>query len=855
MTDDAASIKRQSLATLITRIFLLVLGMITIGIFIQSYYFSNKIINQEVLRTKQQTSALVRNLFENHLVSLQIHHDNSAKSSAVFNFFSQKDSENLDFFFLSVDQADPSHTPEFRFLTDASGVIWDDGNGHFYGVNEVILAKIARRVAFNNNWHYLSMLTLMGPRHLLVRRSPVIDPNSGEVRGQFYVTMVLDNNFPLVEMLESGSNSDSILLLAEQNTIAHSMNGNETYDVDTVVELKDAADNAVMHDKLVSQTAIRINSSDTPLSILAVQDNSHVASLQRQHYLGIVFSILLMLMLSMAIRVWIQNRVANALSTLMNYSRFGAAGERFQRFLGSDIVEFDHIGHTLEDTFEQLESQRRSFQDLFNFALSPMMVWSENGLLIKMNPAARKELVVDSLDQPEMMHPVFHSFKQLLLPHVSMAGQGATLTGVNVPIGDKIFRWNLSPIMVEHGISGIIVQGQDITTLIEAERQSQLARREAEQSAKTRADFLAKMSHEIRTPLNGILGIAQLLKRSVQGEENLKQVDVLCHSGEHLLAVLNDILDFSKIEQGKFNIKKRQFSFADTLYTVENIYRPICRAKGVVLSIQSALPQTYQLCTDQVRLNQILFNLINNAVKFTTHGHIDVTFSLTSSEPTAQKLEIRVADTGIGIAQDKLESIFEPFVQAESITTREYDGSGLGLTIVKNLVEMLGGEIKVKSELGQGSEFCVLLPTSDSDHVEANSGVAVKPEKLFAQPLKVLLVEDNHTNAFILKAFCQKYRMQVEWVQDGTLALEKLASETFDLVIMDNQLPKMGGITATKLIREDLKLATPVYACTADTQEETKRAFLSAGANYVLVKPIKEEALYRAFVHFKQHFC
>lgn len=194
-------------------------------------------------------------------------------------------------------------------------------------------------------------------------------------------------------------------------------------------------------------------------------------------------------------------------------------------------------------------------------------------------------------------------------------------------------------------------------------------------------------------------------------------------------------------------------------------------------------------------------------------------------------------------------------MQAESITTREYDGSGLGLTIVKNLVEMLGGEIKVKSELGRGSEFCVLLPASESVPPEANNGVAVTPENLFAQPLKVLLVEDNHTNAFILKAFCQKYRMQVEWVQDGTLALEKLTSETFDLVIMDNQLPKMGGITATKLIREDLKLATPVYACTADTQEETKRAFLSAGANYVLVKPIKEEALYRAFVHFKQHFC
>ncbi|NMS52878.1 histidine kinase dimerization/phospho-acceptor domain-containing protein, partial [Vibrio parahaemolyticus] len=141
-------------------------------------------------------------------------------------------------------------------------------------------------------------------------------------------------------------------------------------------------------------------------------------------------------------------------------------------------------------------------------------------------------------------------------PHLRMAAQGATLTGVNVPIGDKVYRWNLSPIRVDGDISGIIVQGQDITTLIEAEKQSNLARKEAEKSAQARADFLAKMSHEIRTPINGILGVAQLLKDSVETEEQNNQIDVLRHSGEHLLAVLNDILDFSKIEQGKFNIQK-----------------------------------------------------------------------------------------------------------------------------------------------------------------------------------------------------------------------------------------------------------------------------------------------------------
>ncbi|EIV8618111.1 response regulator [Vibrio vulnificus] len=853
MTNEQLPRKHQSLATLITRIIFLVLGLITIGIFIQSYYFSNKIIKQEVMLTKQQTSALVKSLFNNHLSILQIHHDSNSKNEAIRRFFLDGDDETLEYYFLSMDQADPTHTPEFRFLTTGEGLLWDDGNAHFYGVNEVLLEKISQSVLFGNNWHFMSLHTLMGLRNMLVRRSPVIDTTTGEVLGQYYISVVLDNNFPLVEMLESGSNSDNIVMLVGDRVISHSLSGNEPYDLDSLLAMRDEP--SAFDDCLISQTPIEINSTDTLVSILAIQENSHVASLQRQHYLGLATSVVLMLMLSLAIRSWIQNRVANALESLMAYSRFAGTGEKYERFNGSDILEFAHIGDTLENTFEQLESQRRSFQDLFNFALSPMMVWSESGLLIQMNPAAMKELGIEHASPQDFSNPLFQLFKLKLSPHLKMAAQGATLTGINVPIGEKIFRWNLSPIVVENGISGIIVQGQDITTLIDAEKQSNLARREAEQSAKTRADFLAKMSHEIRTPLNGILGIAQLLKRSVNDAENLKQVDVLCNSGEHLLAVLNDILDFSKIEQGKFNIKKRDFNFYDTLNTLENIYRPICREKGVSFEIHNQIPLDCQLHTDQVRLNQIMFNLISNAVKFTPAGRIEVSFKLEQFARSEHSiLSIQVSDTGIGIDESKLESIFEPFVQADSLSTREYGGSGLGLTIVKNLVEMLEGEISVHSELGKGSIFNLFIPVEKGECEEQKAPINAKPEQLFGQGLKVLLVEDNHTNAFILKAFCQKYQMSVEWVQDGTQALEKLKEHAFDLILMDNQLPKMGGIEATREIRETLKLGTPIYACTADAQESTKHEFLSAGANRVIVKPIKEQELHDELLHFKAHY-
>jgi two-component system autoinducer 2 sensor kinase/phosphatase LuxQ len=438
-----------------------------------------------------------------------------------------------------------------------------------------------------------------------------------------------------------------------------------------------------------------------------------------------------------------------------------------------------------------------------------------------------------------------------------MASQGATLTGVNVPIGEKVYRWNLSPILVDGDLSGIIVQGQDITTLIEAEKQSNVARKEAEKSAQARADFLAKMSHEIRTPINGILGVAQLLKGAVKSQEQSNQIDVLRHSGEHLLAVLNDILDFSKIEQGKFNIQKHSFSFTDTVRTLENIYRPICESKGVELVIENQLDPQVALFTDQVRLNQIMFNLLSNAVKFTPSGSVRLSAVLDQFEGVENSvLVVEVSDTGIGIDPNKLEQMFEPFVQEEETTTREYGGSGLGLTIVKSLVDMLDGNVQVYSQKGVGTTFVVTLPVRDRERLsrENKPDQHINPEDMFNQTLKVLLVEDNHTNAFILKAFCNKYEMQVEWAKDGLEAIERLKHHSYDLILMDNQLPHLGGIETTKEIRRNLKLGTPIYACTADTAKETGDAFMEAGANYILLKPIKENAFHEALLDYKQRF-
>lgn len=853
MATNLNSKKRRSLATLITKIIILVLAPIILGIFVQSYYFSKQIIGQEVARTKQQTSALVHSIFDSQFAALQIHHDSNSKSEVVRQFYADRNEEILNYYYLSVDQSDPSHTPEFRFLTNHQGIIWDDGNAQFYGINDLTLDNLAGEIAFSNNWYYINVMTSLGSRHMLVRRVPVLAALNGEVLGFSYNAVVLDNNFALMEKLKREGNVDNVVLVANEIPLASSTTGNESYTLGDVV--KNKGKQRTLENLLIIDTPIKVNSVETDLCLLSVQDNQSVVTLQIQHILAMFASIIGMIMIALLTKEWIESKVSEQLESLMSYTRSAREEKGFERFNGSDIEEFDDIGSTLENTFEELEAQKKSFRDLFKFALSPIMVWSADGVLIQINPAAGKELSID--DHQRVILPVFTEFKEKLAPHLRMAAQGATLTGVNVPIDDKVYRWNLSPIRVEDDISGIIVQGLDITTLIEAEKQSNLARREAEKSAQSRADFLAKMSHEIRTPINGILGAAQLMRDSLETPEQKSQIDVLSHSGEHLLAVLNDILDFSKIEQGKFNIQKHTFAFADTVRTLENIYRPICVNKGVEFVIENQLDPSVEIFTDQIRLNQILFNLVSNAVKFTPSGQIRLTAKLGQYyAKESGALVVEVEDTGIGIEASKLEQMFEPFVQEEASTTREYGGSGLGLTIVKNLVDMLDGDVQVRSRKGYGTTFLVTLPVKERERVfDAQDADHRMPAgQLFDESLKVLLVEDNHTNAFILKAFCQKYKMNVDWAKDGLEAIENLQEYSYDLILMDNQLPHLGGIETTKEIRLNLRLGTPIYACTADTAKETGDAFMAAGANYVLLKPIKEKALHEAFVDFKQRF-
>lgn len=837
--------RKSRLATLLTNSIFLVIGGLIVVMVLQNYQVNRDVVTQEVARTKQQTQSLVQEIFNFRVKSIEIQQDSYGRNPSLLEGLLNQDTDSLVLFFNSMDQLSPDITPDFRYIMSNGQLLWDDANFQFYGISPQQLLHITEDITTGFDWHISQTPSVMGTRYLMLRRSSIVDLESGEVVGNLFVGIVLNNNFAILNALANGSNADKVLMTVGSEVIATSDKEEIGNELEWLSQSPNELDSSGY---TVSRTDLTINNVPTFLSVYTVQDNEHIVHFVRSYYVWLAITAGLIICIAIYTRIWLGKRVSTELRSLMTYTDASIKEQKLLEFKGSSIQEFHKIGQSFQRSFKRLNEQEKQFADLFNFSLSPVTLWNVKGQLERFNPSAERCF---------RTHGAQDQLIDSLKPHILMCAQGATLTGINTTIANKTFRWNLSPIMSDNSVSQIMAQGQDITSFIEAEKQSEAARLEAEESARMRADFLAKMSHELRTPLNGILGVSQLLKGKMVDPRDIEHIEVLCNSGEHLLAVLNDILDFSKIEQGQFHIESSPFRLAELSTTVEKIFKPLLDKKEVAFEVVNKIPTDRWANSDQVRLNQIIFNLVSNAVKFTHHGQVRVVLDCEHTD-LGCLLKLEVTDSGIGIERQRIDHIFEPFVQAESNTTREYGGSGLGLAIVQSLVSMMNGEIELESEVNVGTRFLVKIPlevgSNDIINVE-NSSLLEKNTSLFAESLHVLLVEDNNTNAFIAKAFCEKYGMTVSWVKDGIHALDFLRSDSsVDLVLMDNQLPNLGGIEATEIIRKELGLTVPIYACTADGMQETKQAFLAAGANYVIVKPIKEIALNKAFVHFKENY-
>ncbi|WP_229620250.1 ATP-binding protein [Vibrio parahaemolyticus] len=368
----------------------------------------------------------------------------------------------------------------------------------------------------------------------------------------------------------------------------------------------------------------------------------------------------------------------------------------------------------------------------------------------------------------------------------------------------------------------------------------------AERAAKAKSSFLAAMSHELRTPMNGVLGISQLIAEETKEPVTKEHIKVILDSGQHLMTILNDILDFSKVEENKLELEEAPFHLEQVLTPVCSAIQPLIDEKSIELIVENDVPNNTEFTGDCARLRQILFNLAGNAVKFTNEGHVLIRTELNSED---KHLLIIVSDTGIGIAPDKQGRVFNSFEQADSSTTRRFGGTGLGLAIVKKLTELMGGSITLKSVEGVGTQFIVTLPIPWNES-EKPSPQHTPVQTRSTQNLRILLAEDNRVNALVAKGFCEKLGHTVDVAENGLVAVEKARDNDYDLILMDNHMPEMNGVEATRFIREKLRVKTLLFAYTADVFREAHDHFIAAGADHVLTKPLQRESFADALKQF-----
>ena len=405
----------------------------------------------------------------------------------------------------------------------------------------------------------------------------------------------------------------------------------------------------------------------------------------------------------------------------------------------------------------------------------------------------------------------------------------------------KYLEFNSINLKYKEGVEGMLLDCRDIT-------QRKKDAEELVRAQKAKEKFLANMSHEIRTPINGIAGMVNLLLEVKSEDDRIKYLTAIKHSTENLKVIINDILDFSMIESGKLRFEKIGFKVKNQVESVIDTFRHQAKDKKLQIKFNIERGADLVVIGDPVRLSQVLINLISNAIKFTHTGFIKITVDLKNIIRDKAILRFAVHDTGVGISNEKLETIFESFSQADESITRRYGGTGLGLTISRQLVELQGGEIVVTSEEGKGSTFSFTVPymigkTSD---IEREVTIPAKKEELSFPKARILLVEDNDINRLYATNLLKKWYCQIDGAENGVIALEKLKSNDYDMIFMDIQMPVMDGYETTKTIRATFpenKKNIPIVAITANAIKGENERSQAIGMNDYIVKPFQPEEL------------
>ena len=535
-----------------------------------------------------------------------------------------------------------------------------------------------------------------------------------------------------------------------------------------------------------------------------------------------------------------------------------------------------------ELAFQAIEKEKRATElrianyarSLIEASLDPLVTISPKGKVTDMNQAtvnitglARKELTgtdfFDYFTEREMAREVYLE----VFAKGSVADSPLTIRHKDGKLTDVLINGSVYKDVLGN-VLGVVIVARDVTEqkristelteaivfaelatgiAEEAKFKAESATLIAENAVKAKQQFLSNMSHEIRTPMNAIIGFTKVLLKT---ELSLKQKEYLTAiklSGDALIVLINDILDLAKVDAGKMIFEQTPFKMALSISAMLHLFEPKIWEKNLKLvkEYDKSIPEV--LVGDPVRLHQIILNLVSNAVKFTNHGKITVSVRLIEENDEDATIEFAVADTGIGIAENKIDKIFENFQQASSGTSRLYGGTGLGLAIVKQLVEAQGGKIGVESKIDEGSVFSFILTfhKTKSDAETEENTVELNKE---VKNIKVLVVEDIPLNQLLMRTLLDDYGFECQIASNGKIAIAKLKEKTFDIILMDLQMPEMNGFEATDYIRNKMKLSIPIIALTADVTTVDLAKCKAVGMNDYIAKPVDERLLYNKIV-------
>jgi PAS domain S-box-containing protein len=513
---------------------------------------------------------------------------------------------------------------------------------------------------------------------------------------------------------------------------------------------------------------------------------------------------------------------------------------------------------------------------LIEASLDPLVTISPAGKITDMNEAltvitgyTREELTdtdfLDYFTEPQKARAVY----QEVYANGSVTNYPLTLRHKNQRLVDVLF--NGSVYKDDDGnVDGVVIVARDVTeqkriatelneAMIFAEMATSLAEEAkikaekatitAEDAMKAKQQFLSNMSHEIRTPMNAIIGFTKVVLKTeltAKQKEYLKAIKI---SGDALIVLINDILDLAKVDAGKMTFEQIPFKMSVSISAMLHLFETKIREKNIKLVKEYDKKIPGVLVGDPVRLHQIIMNLVSNAVKFTTKGKITVSAKLLSEDDQEVTIEFSVSDTGIGIPEDKIKSIFENFQQASSGTSRLYGGTGLGLAIVKQLIVPQGGSIRVESKVNEGSSFIFTL-----SFLKTKAKAEIETELMELDTditnVKVLVVEDIPLNQLLMRTLLDDFGFECDIAGNGKIAIEKMETKVYDLILMDLQMPEMNGFEATEYIRNEMKSDVPIIALTADVTTVDLAKCKSVGMNDYIAKPVDERILYSKMVGF-----